>query len=99
MPRSRADWLGALLQITTTPVAAEEAARCYDRAAIKSRGPTAELNFPATDYADDPFLKASPALGRCSFTCCSLGLPPFLPACIKACIRVSQGIKRKPGFE
>lgn len=32
------------------------AGRAYDRAAIKMRGSNAELNFPLSDYAVDPFM-------------------------------------------
>ena len=36
---------------------AVQAARAYDRAALKIRGPTATLNIPAADYAADKFLQ------------------------------------------
>lgn len=35
---------------------AEEAARCFDRATIRIRGPDEELNFPLEDYMNDPFM-------------------------------------------
>ena len=43
----------------TTPCSQPELLylRAYDRAAVKMRGDKASLNFPATDYKEDPFLK------------------------------------------
>ena len=35
---------------------AEDAARCFDRATIRVRGPNEELNFPVEEYANDQFM-------------------------------------------
>ncbi|GFR42137.1 hypothetical protein Agub_g2983, partial [Astrephomene gubernaculifera] len=36
---------------------AKQAARAYDRAALCMRGDAAELNYPRSDYDDDPVLQ------------------------------------------
>ncbi|KFM27567.1 AP2-like ethylene-responsive transcription factor AIL1 [Auxenochlorella protothecoides] len=46
---------------------AEAAARCYDRAALHLRGPSAELNFPLREYEEDPFMLAHSKADRARF--------------------------------
>lgn len=46
---------------------AEAAARCYDRAALHLRGPSAELNFPLREYEEDPFMLAHGKADRARF--------------------------------
>lgn len=46
---------------------AEEAARCFDRATIRLRGPDEELNFPYDEYKDDSFLLTHAKVDRYRF--------------------------------
>lgn len=39
--------------------------RAYDRAAVRMRGDTATLNFPDTNYTEDPFVKVHLSLNTC----------------------------------
>ncbi|GAB4821197.1 hypothetical protein N2152v2_008243 [Parachlorella kessleri] len=64
-PKSKSSpYLGVTQYKKTLRWEAEEAAKCYDRAAIRTRGPQAELNFPYQSYHDDDFLKQHLRLGK-----------------------------------
>jgi hypothetical protein len=65
---------GKQLHLGSFPDAAA-AARAYDRAALLLRGPDAALNYPAADYAQDPFLQELRQMSRPE-VCCGVWVAP-----------------------